>query len=1202
MIRLKKLTLHGYKTFANKTELRFGEGITAIVGPNGSGKSNIADAIRWVMGEQAYSTLRGRKTEDMIFSGSNGRARMGMAEVTLTLDNSDNWLPIDFEEVVIGRRAYRSGENEYYLNGNRVRLRDVQELLDRSGLGRRTHTVIGQGMVDQALAQRPEDRRELFEEAAGITVYRHKRRQTMDRLQKTRDNLTRVRDILTEIEPRLRQLERQARRVQQYETLSHELRELLLIWYGHNWHVALNELVDARNAVAHWEKVIAETEKRIQEHAADTAALRERQTQLRAQLAAWRQELSELESQRANLSREKAVSQERLRSVRADIERVHHERDLLTQRRDAERERLSEAEAMLATLLEQRRELEAHVQQAQKALGAQEQERRQTETELTEARRELLALDARIADRENRIAQAKERRAAIVKEREADVLAAEEAETEAKKLETRFQQAGQALQELGRKISDLRSEHQTLEKRRRDFITKRARLEQRRNEQQAQLRALRARLELLDRLRAEGEGLFAGVRKVIVAGKEGRLPGVLGPIATLIEVPDHLEQAIEVALGARIQDVVVRSWNDAEKAIEFLKKTRGGRATFLPLDNLQPLKRRSAPSDSGALGWAVDLVSFSAEVAPAVELLLGQILVVTDLAAARRVTRGGFRPRIVTLEGDYVHPGGSVSGGSRDQRQRGGMLAREREWRALPGQIAKLEEQARNLQLEIEELNQTIGAIDEQLTRLVEQVSALGEREREGAAALARVQSALDRARQKESWHRERSHKQAAELEALGRKLAALREEKTRLIQERAAKEKRIEILEEKLAALSVEGLMQAAAQAQARLDAAEETRRSQITLVQAHRTTLRQIEAEIEQRNLSEQKLAREIESLKAKMIELETREQAIEAELKALHSRMIPAQTELESLESGWDAQEQQAEILRKRLHQEELQRNQAQLARQRAEDHLVHLRGQIEHDFGLVSLDSRGGFPAQEPLPFDRIVTSLPHVEHLPPETENEIRRLKGLINRLGAINPEAQSEYEATKERYDFLSQQAADLEDAEGQLRQVIRELDQLMDQEFRRTFEAVAKAFTAYFTRLFGGGAAKLVLTNVEDITATGVEIIARPPGKRAENLSMLSGGERALTAVALIFAILSVSPLPFVVMDEVDAALDESNIGRVREALLELTKDAQVIIITHNRGTIEVANTIYGVSMGSDSVSQVLSLKLDGSRLAAAA
>jgi len=428
--RLKKIILHGYKTFANQTEIIFDSNISAIVGPNGSGKSNIADAIRWVMGEQAFSVLRGKKTEDMIFNGSNQRSRMGMAEVNILLDNSDNWLPIDFDEVNITRRAYRSGENEYYINGSRVRLRDVHELLDRSGLGRRTHTVIGQGMIDQALSQRPEDRRVLFEEAAGITHYRTKRRLTMDRLGRTQDNLTRIQDIIVEIEPRLKKLEKQAEKAIQHDQISGELRKLLRVWYGYSWHQSVSKLVDSRAAVSHWQQIIQKTSANIEAFSAKTADLRMQQTNLRGQLSVWRRELGDLDNSRSELHREKAVVEERLRALHANLERLTAEIDLLQENIDSEEVRRQDAELALEAIHQQHAEHHTHLKEAQDALQALNADRLQTEQDLSEARLKLLNLTTDINDRQNRIQHAKERREALKLELEQNNVVIENASAE----------------------------------------------------------------------------------------------------------------------------------------------------------------------------------------------------------------------------------------------------------------------------------------------------------------------------------------------------------------------------------------------------------------------------------------------------------------------------------------------------------------------------------------------------------------------------------------------------------------------------------------------------------------------------------------------------------------------------------------------------------------------------------------------------
>lgn len=1202
-MRLKKITLHGYKTFANPTEIRFDTNISAIVGPNGSGKSNIADGIRWVMGEQAYSVLRGKKTEDMIFNGSNQKSRMGMAEVSILLDNVDNWLPIDFDEVAITRRAYRSGENEYYINGSRVRLKDVHEMLDRSGLGRRTHTVIGQGMIDQALSQRPEDRRVLFEEAAGITHYRTKRRLTMDRLGKTKDNLTRVQDIIVEIEPRLRKLEKQAEKAIQHDQISGELRKLLRVWYGYTWHQGVSKLIDARAAAAHWQQIIQKTSTNIEAFSTKTADLRRQQTDLRGQLAAWRRELAELENNRSELHREKAVVEERIRALHTNLERLTAEIGLLQENIQSEKVRRQDAQTALEAIHRQHAEHRTHLQEAQNALQVLETDRLQTEQNLSEIRLKLLNLTTDINDRKSRIQHAKERREVLKLELAQNSAVVENASADVAKYQASREEINARLQALTQKINDLQEHHRLSEIRHQETLEHRTKLERQRAELAAQVRELQARYELLERLRAEGEGLYAGVKQVVRASHQGRLQGVRGPIANLLDVPSHLEQAIEVALGGRLQDVVVENWSDAESAIAFLKETQGGRATFLPLDNLRPQHRNNTPREKGVLGWAADLIDYDKELSQAVDLLLGQILVVNDLAVARRISRSSRqRLRIVTLEGDYVHPGGSVSGGSRNKRQKGGVLAREREYRQLPDQIKTLQSRVIRTDEQIENLRQAALSIGEELEINANNLDKLSTTEKSTTAELAQIQNKLDQARQAESWHKERMARLNTDMKDFGQQLTSLHKEIQALTEQQTLVENRKAALEEKLATLGTSGMVQAVAQAQARLDAIAERVQVQTGILADRERGLKKLHEDLAVRKQRIASINQESNALTQRLETIKEQLSGSNQHYQVLRGQILPAQERLDELENGWIEHDAHGEALRQRLHQEERQLNKAQLALQRAEDQLKYLRRQIENDFGLVTFETEEGVASQEPLPFDQIVTTLPKITEISPEMQQEIQKLKGLLRHLGPINPEAQAEYKATKERFEFLTQQSQDLEDAAAELQKVITELDELMDQEFRRTFKAVGQAFTHYFTRLFGGGTAKLMLTDPKDITNTGVEIIARPPGKRPANLTMLSGGERALTAASLIFAIISVSPTPFAVLDEIDAALDEANIERVKNVLSELSEKAQFIVITHSRATLEIANTIYGVSMGADSVSQILSLKLDGDRLSKAA
>ena len=870
-MRLKRLRLHGYKSFASKVDLVFDNGVTAVVGPNGSGKSNIADAVRWVLGEQSYGVLRGKKTEDMIFGGSSQRARMGMAEAVIVLDNSDNWLPIDFDEVVIARRAYRSGENEYSINGSRVRLRDVSELLDRSGLGRRTSTVIGQGMIDQALALRPEDRRILFEEAAGITGYQQKRRLTLDRLQQTEDNLTRVRDIMAEITPRLRQLDRQAERARQYEEASAELRQHLTVWHGYNWRLALSKLVDAQAAVAHWQQTVERTNEAISQHGEGTSAQRQRQAELRGLLAMGRRQLSDVQATRAAITRDLAVGQERQRALSVETDRLQHELNLLTDRLAGQQQSLHEAEAVLQTTLGQRAQHETQLNLARAELRSQDQLRRQAEGELAAARRKSLELSAQRSGRENRMEQAKERRLAIQAERASDLTAADQAAAEASQLDAANNSLRNELRALGERISGVRQRQRETETRRQQYSVQRSELQSQRAELDAQLRTLRARHDLLDRLRSEGEGLFAGVRHVMAANQQGKLRGVVGPVATIMSVPDRYEQAIEVALGGRLQDVVMESWDDADRAIAFSQaNARRARHFFTPGSSASPGATPGA-NRARCVGMGCRPDRVRPEGSPRRGILARPGACGRRPGGARRVSLAKDRPRIVTLEGDFVHPGGSVSGGSREERQKGGILAREREWRRLPGQMQTAVAGLKDLSREIEGVNQAILAVDDELKALAEEASRLSTEERERNAALGRLQNAIDRARQTENWHRNRAQKLAAELETFGRRLTQLRQEVDQIAGQQEALSQRTMALEERLATLSTEGLMQAVAHAQARLDAVEGNARSQQALIDSHRSSLRQTDAELRDRQLRLQATAEEATALATRMEQMQ-------------------------------------------------------------------------------------------------------------------------------------------------------------------------------------------------------------------------------------------------------------------------------------------------------------------------------------------
>lgn len=1198
-MRLKNLELQGYKTFATRTDFTFDGGITAIVGPNGSGKSNIADAIRWVLGEQSYRSLRGKRTEDMIFSGSAQRARLGMALVTLVLDNSDGKLPIDFAEVTISRRAYRSGENEYLLNGSRVRLRDISELLSQSGLAQRTYTVIGQGLVDAVLSLRAEDRRALFEEAAGISLFQSKRAEAVSRLEETRSNLLRVSDIINEIAPRLRRLEREAERAEHQALLTEQLQGLLRTWYGFRWHEEQLNLQRARDAVARRQDRLDRFREGLLALDQQAGAFRARQSQLRAHLGGWHRESSELHGHMEELQRDLAVWRERARLLARQRDELQAELVALVTQAQAAAERVSAAETDLARDQAALTDSTSLVARAQTEMDAHEQERAALSRRLGQARACLLNLDTQSADRRNRLDQMGERQAALAQER-GDHLAA---------IELRQRQAA----ELGRRLEDLLSEQVRIDAASEELAGEDARLAAARAEVQVRESDLRAslaghqrtverlqgRYELLSRLRAEGEGLRGGVRAILQA--TGSLSGVVGTVSQLLDVPAEVEVAIEVALGGHLQDLVMASWSDAEAAIAFLRSGRRGRATFLPLDTVRPAPRLDLPHDPGLVGVAADLVRAEARLAPVVEMLLGRTIVAGDLAAARRIfgrLRGGFQ--IVTLGGEVLRSSGSVTGGEGQNQLQGQVLAREREWRRLPGQIEKVEEQCRSVEGSLDDCQATGQGLQAQRTTVRQRQEQVEKDRAVVQGQRLELERDMERAAQELTWRQELVARLDEEEAGLGSQQAALGADLQRLATEHQVVEGELSSVQADLDQLRGDVLYQRLSEArtaEAVARGAWEHRRATLAgLREAHA----QVQDQLQAKRQRTAELEAEQEGLAGQIEAQSSREAVVRGWLASLAQKIDPAEAEMLRLDKEREALEGEETTLRARLRDAESRHAQALLQRSRQEDRLDRLRQQVMDDFGLVEMEPTEGLPEQPPLPLGELVSALPSVESLPEGLEEEVHQIKAQVRRMGSVNPNAPDEYAEVLDRYSFLVGQTSDLEEAASGLRQVISELDEVMRAKFQATFQQVAARFKDNFAQLFGGGSARLVLTEPDDISLTGVEIVAQPPGRRQQTLALLSGGERSLTAVALVFALLEVSAPPFCVLDEVDAMLDEANVRRFRQALESLALQTQFIVITHNRRTIEAADTIYGVSMGDDSVSQVVSLRLEGDKIAA--
>lgn len=1207
---IKRVVIQGFKTFAKRTEFLFDAGITAVVGPNGSGKSNIVDSIRWCLGEQSYSMLRSKKTSDVIFAGSDKKARLGMAEVILTLDNSRGQLPLDFTEIEITRRAYRDGDNEYLLNGKRVRLQEITELLAQTGLSRRTYAVVGQGLIDRVLNLSPEERRSLFEEAAGITGYQFKRATTLNRLEAAQQNLTRVNDILAELTPRLKYLKRQAERAQEYSAVANDLRSMLRDWYGFRWRTTVQQLDQLRRVETEYRAIVHQRQAALKGLESQLELVRTQHATLRNKLADLHQQSSSRHQAAEQSSRKLAVGRERLYQLQTRMNEANQELAELQveqatqeQHRATLRQTIPLAEAALAERQEAVNEVQAVVDQRQ-------QERAGLQSTLETARQALQTVQRQRVNSESRLQQLRERQQTLqntLAEQQSSqqqaAVAAESGQVALASAEHAVQQTEESVRQLQQQLStyqaQLQAEQEALAAAEREQQTTARTLDR-----------LQTRHDLLKRLHAEGAGYASGVRAVLQASREkngasASLDGILGVVGSLVRVPSPLDKAMETAFGGALQNVITTTWQATQRAIDFLKSSGRGRATFLPLDRLSLLPAIPAPKAPGILGNAADLVEYDAQVADAVLQLLNRTWVAEDLPTARRALdnyRGagtaGARPTVVTLAGEIIRPGGAVTGGNDTNRHDESILARERELRELPPAINRSESQLQQQQAHYTTQQATLAATNNAISTAQQRLADLARQERQQRQAREEAQRQLDRTQQTVHWHAEQGLQTAEELQAVTSQEATLRTEADQWQMGESTAVAALAAAERAVEQAGVSELLQQLADLRAAAVEAQSYLRNQRQLLEGQERTLHRLAQQQENRRENSRKLAAEAQALGERIGALTSQEESLRAAIEALRRQIEPLESAVATLEEERASKESTEREMQGALRKDESSWNQARLQLQRSEDALQQLQHEIQQDLGFVIFQESETLAYQPPLPWETIVEQLPVVDTLPDGFADEVREMRARLGRIANVNPEALREYEEAASRHSFLTKESADLEAAIGDMRKVLKELDLLMEVALKETFAKVAEQFVHFFQLLFNGGTAQLVLTTPDDITNTGIEIIARPPGKRPQSLALLSGGERTLAACALIFGILRVSPTPFCVLDEVDAALDEANVDRFRLTVEALSDNTQFIIVTHNRRTLEGASTIYGVTMGNDGISRVISLRLEGDHM----
>ena len=1189
-LRLKSLELHGYKTFASRTLFEFAEGITAIVGPNGSGKSNFADSLRWVLGEQSYNLLRAKKTEDMIFSGSEHRARAGSSSVTITFDNVTGWLPVDFSEVAVTRRAYRDGHNEYLLNGQSVRLKDINELLAQSGLSERTYTILGQGMVDASLALKADERRRLFEEAAGIGLYRARREESLRRLENTQRNLERVLDILAELEPRLRGLERQARRAQDYLQLQADLKLILREWYGYHWHRSQKDFSEAQTSARQQEDRLHEARRNYQNLTNGFSSTRAYLIELRARLNEWHRQSAGLHNTRESINRELAVLEERRRSLTESRSNAVSDQQRLLDEERAAIERVEEARVDFDRIQIEAGDAKTQEASAKVALSARQLERAGVEQKLNSARQALNTLNSRRANHQahlnelkNRIDSQRDKLKAIdlvIATAEETFVSAEKRLNTARKnrqqAEENFHQAEADLTALRQKVNELEA-------------SRRLRQDERNIKAGEQTR-LQAQLEVLEQAEKSFSGFADGARFLLEASRKANLGGNQGLLSAALDVPAVYETAIAAALGDAFDVVVLETGQSIDAALGLLEKSNS-RAVIFSLNPANQNEFAKIPTDDAVVGLASSLIKVKSELRSAMEYLLGGTVIVRERAAAQKLWQLYPELRFVTLAGEVFRPDGLIVAG---RETRSAALSRPREKRELT-------ERLENAVAALNKLIEILTGLTADLTSAQKEISSREEHLRQMRKAFNESSSSEQQASLAFESARRQKDFQSGQKETLAKEVAASERDNTETtllledVEEKLADAQDLmRKINGQMAGLALEEMASQVTYWGARVSV------SQRTVNDAHvrQTERQQVLERIQKQQLTAKQREGEIgiafSLLETEKGNLQTREKDLHEQIEALRVLIEPAEQELAEAEKQETALQEQEVAAQRALSTVERTYSQTQIELNRKQEALESLKRRVEEDFGLVLFEYEAKITGAVPLPLGDMVETLPFVTELSPDLEENLVQKRAQIRRMGAVNMEAQQEYESVKERFEFMSSQVDDLKNAEADLREVITELDEVTKKEFNKTFEAVAVEFKSIFTRLFGGGSARLVLTDPDNLTETGIDIEARLPGRREQGLSLLSGGERSLTAISLVFALLKVSPTPVCVMDEVDAMLDEANVGRFRDLLDELSQTTQFIVVTHNRNTVQVADVIYGITMGRDSASQQISLKLD--------
>jgi chromosome segregation protein len=1177
---LKQLEVMGFKSFAERISVEFVPGVTAVVGPNGSGKSNIIDAIRWVLGEQSAKSLRGSKMEDVIFAGSDSRKALNIAEVTLVLDNEDGTLPIDYSEISVTRRVYRSGDSEYLLNKQPCRLKDIIELFMDSGLGKEAFSIISQGKVEEILNSKPEERRTIFEEAAGVLKYKTRKKKAENKLFETQENLNRVNDILHELEGQVEPLKIQASMARDYLEKKEELEK---------FEVALT-VYDIEDLHKQWEKLSEEFEHhgkeelalstRIQKKEAvlaktrdKIAALDESISNLQEVLLATSEELEKLEGRKQVLVERKKNSSSNEAQLKQSIEEAEEQIQQLTfEKEKAEMEFKSidsDVKELKELLITKQNQFKHYNENIEDVIESFKSDYIEKLNQQASAKNEIQYLEQQLEQQSNRSGR-------LEAENEKYVIQRDELHLSHKELSKKLQEQKEVIDEH---IFFYREEQQKLE----SVKAKYEKQEKTLYQAFQFLQQAKSRKEMLEEMEDDYTGFFQGVKEVLKE-RDGKLTGVQGAVAELITVPKSYETAMETALAASMQHIVVDTEEDGRKAIAFLKKNQYGRATFLPMN---VIKGKSIPDSqknmlkghSSFIGVGTDLLNYDHRFQMVISNLVGNVIITKDLKGANEIAKLiQYRHRLVTLDGDVVNPGGSMSGGTVKQKKNS-LLSRKGELEEMKEKLATMESQTEKLQSQVKSLKEESSFREKKLEEMRVKGEHLRLKEQELLSQLRENELSQQNLDERLSLydlekkdftsvkekHDSRTKELRASLDEIGEDIRRLDQKISELTlqknSERTSKDALLNEISDIKANLAArnEQLVNGRNQLIRLQETIVDTNKRKATL----QDDLEWLQTQMKDNFSGEEQIGKKAEECSVQKSETSNLISIRREERLNLQHAVEDEELELKELK-------RQHKGLVGALRDEEVKINRLDVE---LENRLDHLRDEYMLSFEAAKSDY--------PLTIE--------VE----EARKKVKLVKLALEELGTVNLGAIDEYERVKERYEFLVEQKNDLTEAKDTLYLVINEMDTEMIKRFDQTFTAIQVEFEGVFRALFGGGRAQLKLTDPSDLLHTGVDIVAQPPGKKLQNLGLMSGGERALTAIALLFSILKIRPVPFCILDEVEAALDEANVQRFSQYLKKFSDETQFIVITHRKGTMEEAHVLYGVTMQESGVSKLVSVRL---------